>query len=275
MVNGLIIAHSGERCGVYQFGRNLFETLKKNGGISWSYRECGSGSELQDAMSDTLPDLVLFNHHPLTMPWLKKETLPPSNAVRFGLVHSVTQDIVDRAEPGLFDFIIGLDPTLIPRNPVALRVPRFIPAGPSVMPPIPKVFTVGSFGFATPGKGFQRLCGLVNSEFDRAIVRINLPAHDQSDIVSAKTVEAVVEGCRAAITKPGIELAITHHFFENAQLVDFLAWNTINAFLDDDTPTTGISSVLTHSFDTGIKLSSTIRARAFFARIASALAVHL
>ena len=242
MPTALLLSHKGDHCGVYQFGRNLYETLTRGGGLQWSYRECSDFAEARAIAADIRPDIILFNHHPSTMPWVGSAPLGQLGARLFGLLHQVGQQGVDRADIAPFEFLICLDPTLIPRNPRILRAPRFVSEPAPPLSPPPEVFTVGSFGFATPGKGFDRLCAKVNAEFDRAIVRLNLPRHDSPDIVSQSALDAVIAACRAAITKPGVELVVTHDFFDNAGILKFLASNTMNAFLYDDAPANGVSS---------------------------------
>ncbi|MBI3275723.1 MAG: hypothetical protein HYZ60_07240, partial [Methylocystis sp.] len=263
MVSGLIVSHKGDHCGVYQYGRNLLSILSSDKSIAWSYSECANLEELEAAVDRARPDAILFNHHPSTTPWLTGAPVAELGATLFGLLHGVDQALADKANADPFDFLICLDPTLIPRNPKTLRAPRFLPAEPMTPPPPPEVFTIGSFGFATPGKGFDRLCALVNQQFDRAVIRLNLPAHDNPDIVSDQDVAAVIEKCRNAITKPGIELTITRDFFDNAQIVEFLASNTMNAFLYEEMPSYGISSCVDFALASGrpfaLTRSSTFR----------------
>lgn len=250
MLAGLIVSHKGEHCGVYQYGRNLYDVLTKDQTINWSYVECAGFEELKTAVHDAKPDVILFNHHPSTMNWLTTAPTAELGATLFGLLHQVTQEIADRASVAPFDFLICLDPTLVPRNPAILRAPRFLPASPAKSPQPPEVFTIGSFGFATPGKGFDRLCELVNDQFDRAVIRINLPPHDDPSIVPESRFAETVEKCTKAITKPGIELQATSHFFDNAQIVEFLASNTMNAFVYDDM-SSGISSCVDFALASG------------------------
>lgn len=242
MLKGLLVSHKGSHCGVYQFGRGLFETVSKGGGIDWSYAECGSLDEARQAVAQHRPDAILFNHHPMTMPWATKAPLKDLGARVFGLLHQVDQKGADAVETDPFEYLICLDPTLIPRNPRILRAPRFVSEPSPALPPAPDVFTIGSFGFATPAKGFDRLCKLVNEQFDRAIIRLNLPLHDDPKVIPQSMVDGVIAACRAAITKPGVELVVTHDFFDNAGILKFLAANTMNAFLYHDAPAHGVSS---------------------------------
>lgn len=259
MVSGLIVSHKGECCGVYQFGKNLFETLSRDKMIDWSYAECANFRDLKAAVDRTRPDAILFNHHPCTTPWLTSAPLAELDAILFALLHGVDQQTADMANADPFDFLICLDPTLVPRKPRILRAPRFLPAESATAAPPPEVFTIGSFGFATPGKGFDRLCSLVNQQFERAVIRLNLPMHDDPNIVSDQALAAVVDKCRAAITKPGVELGITHDFFNNDQIVEFLAANTMNAFLYEEMPSYGISSCVDFALASGRPFALTRR----------------
>lgn len=252
MTRGIIVSHKGEHCGVYQFGRNLFEALQYSDEISWSYNECASLDELKKVILEKNPDVILFNHHPYTMPWLAGAPIRElSPAPLFGLLHQVSQEIADKAEVFPFDFLICLDPTLVARNPRIIRAQRFLPVNPVTPAVDPEVFTIGSFGFATHGKGFDRLCAIVNSEFEQAKIRINMPYHDDPSIIPDVMMKAVIDNCRAQITKPGIELDITHHFWNNDDIVRFLSQNTMNAFLYEDSPALGISSCVDFALASG------------------------
>lgn len=242
MLKGLLISHKGSHCGVYQFGRGLFDTLGKGGGISWTYAECASLDEAKQAVAQHRPDAILFNHHPMTMPWATRVPLKDLGARIFGLLHQVDQQGADKVETDPFEYLICLDPTLVPRNPRILRAPRFVSEPAPALPPAPETFTIGSFGFATPAKGFDRLCALVDAQFDRAIIRLNLPLHDDPKVIPQSMVDGVIASCRAAIKKPGVELVVTHDFFDNAGILKFLASNTMNAFTYHDAPAHGVSS---------------------------------
>lgn len=239
---GLFVSHKGSHCGVYQFGRGLFEMLSVDGGLDWAYRECSTAVELHEIAAELRPDAILFNHHPWTMPWATAAGLRGLNACLFGLLHQVDKSGFAHLSVEPFDYLICLDPTFTPLYPNILRGPRFVSEKAPDLPPAPDIFTIGSFGFATPVKGFERLCALVDAQFDRAVIRLNLPPHDDPSIISEQMFEKVVEGCRKAVTKPGIELVVTRTFFDPAGILAFLASNTMNAFLYDDAPANGVSS---------------------------------
>lgn len=248
---GLFVNHRGERCGVYQFGRRLFDSLAADGSVSWQYLECADADELLDAEADVAPDAILLNYHPETLAWAATADLTGCHAPLFSVLHEAHQRAADTLTPSPFDFLLCPDPTLVPRNPIALPVPRFAPPRNASAQIEPELFTVGSFGFATPGKGFARLCALVNEEFDEAVIRLNLPFHDNAAMVSQKVLDDVVAACRAEVTKPAVALQITHDFFNEDELLYFLSSNTINAFLYEGGEERGISSCTDYALSAG------------------------
>ncbi len=252
MENVLLVNHSGKKCGVYQFGAQLYELLRKDETFKWSYVECRDKKQLFEAIENTRPDAVVFNSYErLTMPWLTPKVLASVHALKLGVFHEACQENADVKEPEEFDFYLAPDPYLIPRNPIILPVSRFIPRPLGSLPPAPDIFTVGSFGFATADKGFEWLCGLVNEQCDRAVIRINIPMHDRKDVASADSLAGIESACRKNITKKGIELVITHEFYENEGLLGFLSGNSLNAFLYTSMGKRGISSCTDHALAAG------------------------
>ncbi|MGH9957101.1 MAG: hypothetical protein ACREBC_08220, partial [Pyrinomonadaceae bacterium] len=156
-----------------------------------------------------------------------------------GIMHEVTQTAADSADASLFDYHIAPDPTLVTNNPIVFKTGRLIPKYTNEFSP-PNVTTIGSFGFASAGKGFERLVIAVQEEFDDAIIRLHGPPGDFMD----SDVKEVVKRCRKLMLKSGIKLVATHEFLERPQLFDFLAQNTLNAFFYERLEGRGISSTI-------------------------------
>ncbi|MEA5411686.1 methyltransferase domain-containing protein [Synechococcus sp. BA-120 BA3] len=185
------------------------------------------------------------------MPWLSASVIAEASVQTFSILHEAFQRAADTLSAAPFVGVLCPDPTLVARNPAALPVPRFIPEPRPAQPAKAGVFTIGSFGFAYGEKGFTRLCALVNEQFTEAVIRINLPPHDHEEMASREQAAAVVEECRRNITKPGIDLQITHDFHDDEQLLDFLAGNSINAFLYEGDASRGISSCIDYALASG------------------------
>lgn len=223
----LFVNHRKSQCGVYEFGRNIGHALEGSAS-GFKYSECGSISDLQIAIRDESPDLIVYNYNPATMSWLSGRFTRKIKCPQIGIIHEVTQQVADRADNSLFNFHIAHDPTLLLSNPIVFKAGRLIPRYDRKfeLPPMP---TIGSFGFAGK-KGHKRIVELVEKEFDNAVVRFNIPFATFGD-ADGSMAKAIAEDCRRALTKTGIKLEISHEFLDEEELLDFLAQNTVNLFL--------------------------------------------
>ncbi|GEP06042.1 hypothetical protein [Methylobacterium oxalidis] len=152
-IDCLFVNHSGERCGVYQFGRRLFDALATMvTPLTWHYCESGSREEFAACLSSARPRLVLFNHHPATLAWAAEDRLCGDAVATYAIWHEGHEAGAHSIDPAPFDFLICADPTLVTENPRVISAPRFIPDAPADVRAENPVFTVGSFGFATGGR---------------------------------------------------------------------------------------------------------------------------
>ena len=244
----LFVSHPEKHCGVHEFGSAVAAVLKSSLLYDFIYTECGSLQQLHTAISNFNPSLIIYNYHISTLPWLTQKivhtTYKPLNRdikiPQAGIMHEVTQQKADIADTLLFDYHIAADPTLLLDNPLVFKTGRLVPEYNNQFP-LPAVPTFGSFGFATPNKGFEEIIKAVQQAFDNAIVRFNIPSADFGDKDGSNAAK-LVAACRQLITKPGISLVATHDFLDNRGVLDFLAANTANIFLYQDTNNRGISS---------------------------------
>jgi len=244
----LFVSHPQKQCGVHEFGKAVSDTLQSSTQYDFIYTECGSMKELQDAIHTHEPAAILYNYHISTLPWLTEKIIHtkyrPLNRhldlPQVGIMHEVTQEKADAADDSLFDYHIAADPTLLLKNPLVFKTGRLVPPynNPFAAPATP---TIGSFGFATPNKGFEEIVKAVQHEFEEAIIRFNIPSADFGD-KDGNNAAKLVAVCKSIITKPGISLVATHDFLDKQGVLDFLARNTINVFLYQDTNNRGISS---------------------------------
>jgi SAM-dependent methyltransferase len=261
----LFVTHKPKQCGVYEFGKKIFEVVSSSTQFKFIKAECNSLDELQRAAATHQPEFIIYNYHPTVLPWLctkiskglYRNNIAGIRAIQVGVIHEVTQAVADKATgyrnkfilgPSqrklncLFDYYIAADPTLLLKNPLVYKTGRLVPPfqKPAVSPIVP---TFGSFGFATPKKGFEKVVEKVQEEFDHAIIRLNMPAADFGDADGANA-KRIAENCRTLITKPGISLEVSHDFLNEEQLLTFLAGNSMNVFLYEDTQGRGISSAI-------------------------------
>lgn len=261
----LFVSHPPKQCGVYEFGRALFDVVAASPAYRFIKAECSSLEELKGKIKEHHPAAVIYNYHPSVLPWictkrskgLYRNHIAGVHPVQVGIIHEVTQSIADTATgygnkfitgPSqkklntLFDFYIAADPTLLLKNPLVFKTGRLVPEYQPATP-APAIPAIGSFGFATPNKGFEKLVQKVQEEFEEAVIRINMPSADFGDPDGSRA-RQIAENCRQLVHKPGIKLDITHSFMSTTALLDFLAGNSINVFMYEDKQGRGISSAV-------------------------------
>lgn len=229
-MNILFVNHKKSQCGIYEFGRNLGTALKKSS-YNFLYFECGAVDELNQIINEEKPDLIIYNYNPATMSWLDAGATRKIECPQIGIIHEVTQQVADRADNSLFNFHIAHDPTLLLKNPLVFKAGRLIPRYENKFE-LPEIPVVGSFGFAGK-KGQKRIVEMVQQEFEKAVVRINIPFATFGD-ADGQMAKAIAADCRAVLTNDNIKLEISHDFLEEPQLLDFLAQNTVNLFLYEE-----------------------------------------
>jgi hypothetical protein len=240
----LYVNHADEKCGVYQFGKNVGKALATSSCYDISYLECSDASALNEKIRAEKPSCIIYNYHPTTAQWMRRNAFFV-NTLQIAMIHEVYQKVADNATDFVFDYHIGADPTLLLKNPLVFKTGRVVPSYVNSFP-TPSVPTIGSFGFGSPGKGFERIVSLVQEEFEEAAIKLNIPFATFGDDLGIRA-KKIAADCRALITKPGIKLEVSHDFLEEKKLLDFLAQNTVNVFLYEQNPARGISSVIEYA----------------------------
>lgn len=261
----LFVTHKPKKCGIYEFGKNIFNVISSSEKYKFVKAECTSLKELNSEIENNQPQAIIYNYHPSVMPWmvskisrgLYRNNVADIHIIQIGIIHEITQEVADTATGysttfilgpsqkkinSLFDFYIAPDPTLLLKNPLVFKTGRLIPEYKNSFP-TPGIATIGSFGFGTPNKGFEKLVSKVQDEFDEAVIRLNIPPADFGDS-DGSNARKIAENCRLIIKKENIQLDISHNFLNDIELLDFLALNSINVFMYEDTGGRGLSSAL-------------------------------
>ena len=131
-----------------------------------------------------------------------------------------------------FDIYVVLDPTVKVKNKKVYSFPRPLEKIDFELPVIyNEIPVIGTFGFSTKGKGFEKVVEAVNKEFEKAIIKINIP---YGDFVpkSEEYAKFLGNNCKQ-LAKDGIEVIVTHDFLSKNELIKWCASNTLNCFLYD------------------------------------------
>lgn len=241
----LFINHKFQKCGVFEFGKSIGNVLVHSRKYNFLYREADNWEEFFNIFQKDKPSIIIYNYHPTTMGWIgeNKGLIINSHKIRviqIGIIHEVTQKIADSANDVIFDYHIAADPTLLLKNPIVYKTGRLIPRYQNE-PPNNQTINIGSFGFATEGKGFTKIIEKVQEEFDDAIINLNISYAKYGD-ESGQNARKITEASYKILTKKGIELKISHKHLTMEEIVQFLSKNDLNVFLYEYQDNRGISS---------------------------------
>ena len=230
---GLFLNPVKANCSIHESGRMIYDCLKLGPRFQLDYQEVSAES------NQVAPDydFYLFNYHHATMAWLNTKSVRSAPGLKMTLVlETMPNDPFVLCPRGDFDVYLALDPTMQSDDSTVYAFPRPL----ELAPPLPEFNegatpTIGTFGFATPGKGFELVVEAVNREFDEAIVRINIPPSSYADGVTWKIhrqpySEYLAELCRK-VAKPGIRVEVTNDYMDKDSLIRWCASNTLNCFL--------------------------------------------
>jgi hypothetical protein len=217
------------QCSIWGSGEMAFQALKLSSLYQLDYVEI-------DKKKSVIPadyDIFLFNYHPLTMSWLNLKSLHGLKGLKFTIVlEAAPNDPFPLCPKEFFDGYVVLDPTMQYQDKRVFAFPRPLEKiVPSVCYQKGVLPVIGSYGFATTGKGFEHVVDAVNKEFDQAIIKINIP-HGTFVRQSEKLAKQLATKCKSR-AKNGIEVCVTHDFMTKQELVDWCATNTLNCFLYD------------------------------------------
>ena len=234
--NVLIVNHNEPACGVFQFGENLHRALHAvPSRYSFKLANCANENDIRSAIARANPAAVIYNWHPATLPFIDKEftrRMGSPAVPAIGFFHEITADAANAVRDDIFDCWICGDPTLQTDNPYIFKSGRPLPVYENTKS-APAIPTIGSFGFGFPNKGFARLAALVQQQFDEAVIRLHIPFSAFFD-PDGREALARIDEARAQIKKPGIRIEASHSLLSKEGLLDFLAANSLNAFLYDD-----------------------------------------
>ncbi len=228
MKAGLFINNIKAQDSIYESGLMVYNCLRLSSIFKIDYTEISR----EHPKVPGGYDFYFINYHPSTMKWVDTSRLKKIVRPIISMVLEVLPDDPFVMCPkGHFDAYCVLDPTINKRKnvypfPRPLEKIAALPTHTEKEIPV-----IGSFGFATKGKGFQHVVEAVNKEFDRAVVRINIPFGDFVP-ESEKYAKFLANICTGK-AKPGIEVKVTHDYMSKEQLISWCAENPLNCFLYD------------------------------------------
>lgn len=228
-VKGLFINNIKAQDSIYESGLMVFNCLKLSSLYQLDYAEINSKHR-------TIPlgyDFYFFNYHPFTMDWMDTAQLKKIPGLVLTMILEVSPGNPFVLCPSThFHGYCVLDPTMRHKDKRVFSFPRPLEKINELQPYMEKeIPIIGTFGFATRGKGFQHVVEAVNKEFEKAIVKINIPFGDF--VPDSQTYSQFLGDLCKGTAKKGIEVIVTHDYMSKEQLINWCSENTLNCFLYD------------------------------------------
>lgn len=244
MKNILIINHNIQNCGVYQYGKRFGSIAKKSNKINFLYYELTNYNDLKNAIKETNPCGIIYNHLTGTMPWftsIQAEEIRKQNIKQGLIVHNVNYET-------FFDFYLHQNPDYQEiENNFSLCRPLF-EYHPNIKKIDTDVINIGTFGFGFHTKHFDAIVGIVNNEFKNEKINLNFHLTISYFCPNENMVDVIKNKCLNYITNKNIKLNMTNNFITDEELLDRLHNNDLNIFLYEKyTSYNGISSSIDYA----------------------------
>jgi hypothetical protein len=220
-------------CSIWESGKMVYDILSQSNKYNIDYKE---GYCLPDNIMDY--DFIVVNYHYVVNKWITKDILNALGKPSYCIITEIglDKDNLFCCTPKIFNHYLFLDPTIEESNTIH-AFPRPLDYGIDLNDCVnePNIPTIGSFGFATIGKAWHEIIRAVCNEFDKAIIKFNIPkATYVTDIMFTKEIINIKKLCKPMLeANPNIKLLITHDVMNKTELVNWCAGNTINCFFYD------------------------------------------
>ena len=247
-IKGLFINNKKAKDSIYESGLMVFNCLALSNKFTLDYVEI----DINNRTIPTTYNFYFFNYHPVTMGWLNTKYLKNLGFSITMILEVLPNDPFVMCPPKHFHAYCVLDPTIKSKKNV-YAFPRPLEKVNFELVKIEnEIPVIGTFGFATKGKGFHHVVEAVNKEFDNAIIKVNIPFGDFIPD-SNRYAEYLGTICKQR-AKPGITVKVSHDFMSKTELVQWCSANTLNCFLyDRNMP--GLSATTDQAIISGSPLS--------------------
>ena len=231
------------QCSIYKSGVQIFNALKDAEYWDIDYVEIPNfdvaalyqGTVVVDGEEREPYDVYIFNYHDITMRGTENIM-----SEHFNRLDGVKYSIILEMEPGNpysrlfsddFDGYLVMDPTYVSNHERFHAFPR--PIAPATVDEYQhqEIPVIGSFGFATQDKYFDRIVEAAAKELNAAKIKINIPKATYADPQDTMF-ETIKQQCLAK-ARPGIDVVFTREFFSDEELIKWCSRNTLNMFLYD------------------------------------------
>ncbi len=230
---GIFINQEKSQCSIYESGCMMYQALKYSDAFELKFFELTR----ENISQIPIADFYVFNYHHATMAWMNTQSIRTLPGVKFTFVlEMLPGDPFVYCNSEDFDAYLVLDPSMRHANKKVYSFTRPLEKVKFVPPYQEKeIPVIGTFGFGTPGKGFELVVDAVNREFERAIIRLNIPfatyADNHTFSLQKMNYTQYLVNLAKSVAKPGIEVQFSNLFMSKEELIIWCSQNTLNCFL--------------------------------------------
>jgi len=237
-------------CGIGIRGKLTADILTNNQSNKYKFISLftDSNEELENFIMAKKPAIIIYNFHGYTTPFFKEQTIRNKYSHIFHIMvhYDLLQTNIDNFVPEHFHgfhYIISDNEKLNYNSGNVFCVTRSVPYLKKLEKKTRKdeIPIIGFQGFGFPHKGICRIAYKIQEEFDEAIFRLHIPYSYFGDPTGEKA-RARVNEVYSIITKPGIKIEVSHNFFSDEDIINWLSENTINCYFYDYLENSGIAS---------------------------------
>lgn len=242
MKNILFINTRKAQCSIYEAGKMFFDSISSNE-FNFTYIEIDKldRDKLHQGITQSGNDIrkfdvYIFNYHPGTMKGIEgidSSKLKYLKGKTISLILEMNKNDPFPKDYMLsetdFDEYIVLDPTLetTKKNIHAFPRPIISPRDIIEHKEIPAIPIIGSFGLPGEDKNFTKILEQASKEFDKCIVRINIPqATFIEDVYRKYLINELLN-----TFYPNVNLQITSEYMSDEELINWCRGNDLNVFL--------------------------------------------
>ncbi len=222
-MHGLFYNTKKANCSIYESGLMVYNALKYGSKYTLDYLE----HPIPNVLSFGHYDFIVFNWHNQTTPDITHDVVSAVKVPKFTMVTECLPNNPMPQTPDWFDGYLVLDPTVKDSGKIWGMSRPLEPFNPEPRP-IREIPVIGSFGFATAGKRFDLVLDEAAKYFDKATVRINIPpatyVHSSAEVNLAAFLQL------HAKEFPNIEFLVTTDYMTKEELIQWCAYNDLNAF---------------------------------------------
>lgn len=238
MIHGLFINQRHSQCSIYEAGviiKDILKTPAFTGDPTAEYTidYVETDASLNGVNFKFKYDFSITNWHPLTLS-PSKQTLDKLHGKKIAVVLEVTPETPFIYTPSdWFDAYMVIDPTKT-KGGTVYPFPRPLETAQNLKPLLHEDrVVIGSFGFLVPfgpGVDYKRFHEVVENanKIRNCLVRFNFPVGTYTGISHNDLI--VYGNYLKGLACNGVEVQVTHNYTSKADLINWCAENTVNAF---------------------------------------------